>query len=171
MDHCQLDVSFFSSMFIRNILLYSDQRKSSHLVRFTEKSLIILWEYLLIHVYYLKKFLYPNFISLVMLLDSTNLAVFISQSFRLSVCPSMAMLCMIVWFSDFFQKLQFHDHIKVKEQALIQTKSGLDFSPSHEISTIDFAMNLWKLSEHGVAPFLVKSAFFVNIRCCPNILD
>ena len=167
MGHCQLDVSFFSSMFTRNILLYSDQRKSSQLVRFTEKNLIILWEYMLIHVCYLKKF----FISLVMLLDSANLAVFISQSLRLSVCPSMAMLCMIVWFSDFFQKLQFHNHIKVKEQALIQTKSGLDFSPSHEISTIDFAMNLWKLSEHGVAPFLVKSAFFVNIRCCPNILD
>ena len=138
MGHCQLDVSFFSSMFTRNILLYSDQRKSSQLVRFTEKNLIILWEYMLIHVCYLKKF----FISLVMLLDSANLAVFISQSLRLSVCPSMAMLCMIVWFSDFCQKLQFHNHIKVKEQALIQTKSGLDFAPSHEISTIDFAMNL-----------------------------
>ena len=138
MGHCQLDVSFFSSMFTRNILLHSDQRKSSQLVRFTEKNLIILWEYMLIHVCYLKKF----FISLVMLLDSANLAVFISQSLHLSVCPSMAMLCMIVWFSDFCQKLQFHNHIKVKEQALIQTKSGLDFAPSHEISTIDFAMNL-----------------------------
>ena len=106
MGHCQLDVSFFSSMFTRNILLYSDQRKSSQLVRFTEKNLIILWEYMLIHVCYLKKF----FISLVMLLDSANLAVFIIQSLRLSVCPSMAMLCMIVWFSDFCQKLQFHNH-------------------------------------------------------------